>query len=326
MARDRLAGLRAQQGGYQADHSYPSTDRYGDGGRGYSGNDNGYQAQYDDSHEMSTYAGGGDDMSAFYSEISAIQDQIRAFNDNVNRISDLHSRSLNNMDEAAMQRTEAQLDGLVEDTRTLSGNLKKRIKDLERKGGAGRDGQIRKQQTGLVKSKFVEAIQNYQEVEKQYRAKYKARLERQYKIVNPNATPEEVRAVVNNEGDGQIFAQALMNSQRYDQSKAAYNEVRERHKDIQKIEQTITELAQLFNDMSVLVEQQDETLNVIEAHAAQVNVDTEAGLKHTEAAVVSAAAARKKRWICFWICVIIAIIVAIVIAVVVTQRINTNKG
>ncbi|KAG8932363.1 Plasma membrane t-SNARE, secretory vesicle fusion [Tulasnella sp. 417] len=275
MARDRLAGLRAQQGGYQADHSYPSTDRYGDGGRGYSGNDNGYQAQYDDSHEMSTYAGGGDDMSAFYSEISAIQDQIRVFNDNVNRISDLHSRSLNNMDEAAMQRTEAQLDGLVEDTRTLSGNLKKRIKDLERKGGAGRD---------------------------------------------------EVRAVVNNEGDGQIFAQALMNSQRYDQSKAAYNEVRERHKDIQKIEQTITELAQLFNDMSVLVEQQDETLNVIEAHAAQVNVDTEAGLKHTEAAVVSAAAARKKRWICFWICVIIAIIVAIVIAVVVTQRINTNKN
>lgn len=29
--------------------------------------------------------------------------------------------------------------------------------------------------------------------------------------------------------------------------------------------------------MSVLVEQQDETLNVIEAHAAQVNQDTEAG-------------------------------------------------
>lgn len=328
MARDRLAGLRAQQGGYQADHSYPSTDRYGEGGRGYTGANNGYEQQYDDSHEMSTYGAGagGDDMSAFYSEISAIQDQIRGFNDNVNRISDLHSRSLNNMDEAAMQRTEAELDGLVEDTRALSGNLKRRIQDLERKGGAGRDGQIRKQQTGLVKAKFVEAIQNYQEVEKQYRAKYKARLERQYKIVNPTATPEEVQAVVNNEGDGQIFAQALMSSQRYGQSKAAYNEVRERHKDILKIEQTITELAQLFNDMSVLVEQQDETLNVIEAHAAQVNVDTEAGLKHTEAAVVSAAAARKKRWICFWICVIIAIIVAIVVAVVVTQHVNTNKS
>lgn len=41
-----------------------------------------------------------------------------------------------------------------------------------------------------------------------------------------------------------------MSSQRYGESKSAYNEVRERHKDILKIEQTITELAQLFNDVS----------------------------------------------------------------------------
>ena len=37
-------------------------------------------------------------------------------------------------------------------------------------------------QTGLVKQKFVEAIQNYQTVEQQYRTKYKQRMERQYKI------------------------------------------------------------------------------------------------------------------------------------------------
>ena len=33
-----------------------------------------------------------------------------------------------------------------------------------------------------MKQKFVEAIQNYQTVEQQYRAKYKQRLERQFKI------------------------------------------------------------------------------------------------------------------------------------------------
>lgn len=40
-----------------------------------------------------------------------------------------------------------------------------------------------------------------------------------------------------------------MNSNRYGESKAAYREVQERHKDILKIEKTITELAQLFNDV-----------------------------------------------------------------------------
>lgn len=70
-------------------------------------------------------------------------------------------------------------------------------------------------QTALVKSKFVEAIQNYQQVEQQYRQRYKQRLERQYKIVNPNATPDEVRAVVNDENGGQIFSQAVRISNQY---------------------------------------------------------------------------------------------------------------
>jgi len=86
------------------------------------------------------------------------------------------------MDDAAGQRNASQFEQLVEDTSALSGELKRRIKALERQGGSGRDGQIRRQQTALVKSKFVEAIQNYQTVEQQYRTKYKQRLERQLKI------------------------------------------------------------------------------------------------------------------------------------------------
>jgi syntaxin 1B/2/3 len=103
------------------------------------------------------------------------------------------------MDESAAQRNATQLDDLVQDTSALSASLKRRVKALERQGGSGRDGQIRKQQVGhhfsysslidsdweqtaLVKSKFVEAIQSYQTVEQQYRTKYKQRMERQFKI------------------------------------------------------------------------------------------------------------------------------------------------
>ena len=37
-------------------------------------------------------------------------------------------------------------------------------------------------QTSLVRSKFIEALQNYQQVEQQYRARYRQRVERQFKI------------------------------------------------------------------------------------------------------------------------------------------------
>jgi hypothetical protein len=55
----------------------------------------------------------------------------------------------------------------------------------------------------------VEAIQSYQTVEQQHRQRYKQRLERQYRIVKPDATPEEVRAVVEDDDGGQIFSQAV---------------------------------------------------------------------------------------------------------------------
>jgi len=40
-----------------------------------------------------------------------------------------------------------------------------------------------------------------------------------------------------------------MNSNRYGESRAAYREVQARHADIKKIEKTLTELAQLFQDV-----------------------------------------------------------------------------
>ncbi|KAH9952156.1 t-SNARE [Amylocystis lapponica] len=319
MARDRLAALRG--GGYNTStNSYPmqaTNERpnpYQTGGR---------NGSYDSEAKDSTAALNApvDGMSAFYNEISSIQDDLRTFNDNVARISDFHSRSLDNTDDAAAQRVAQQLDDLIADTSALSNMLKRRVKALERQPGSGRDGQIRKQQTGLVKQKFVEAIQNYQSVEQQYRTKYKQRMERQFKIVKPDASPEEVKAVVNDEQGGQIFSQALMNSNRYGEARSAYREVQERHEDIKRIEKTLTELAQLFNDMSVMVEQQDEQINVIETTAASVEKDTEAGLGYTEKAVVSARAARKKRWIC----AIIALIVLIIIVIVVIVVIKNNK-
>ncbi|KIM80727.1 hypothetical protein PILCRDRAFT_821985 [Piloderma croceum F 1598] len=334
MARDRLAAMRAQQGGGSYNTSNDSPPTPASGGGYQNRRPNPYAQQDDRSYEMSSVKDSGanmdapavgDGMSAFYTEISSIQDSLRTFNENVTRIGDLHSRSLNNMDDAAAQRNAAQLDELVADTSALSTTLKRRIKAIEKQGGSGRDGQIRKQQTNLVKSKFVDAIQNYQTVEQQYRQKYKQRMERQFKIVKPDATPEEVKAVVNDEQGGQIFSQALMNSNRYGESRAAYREVQERHEDIKRIEQTLTELAQLFNDMSVLVEQQDETINVIETTAGAVEKDTEAGLGYTEKAVVSARAARKKRWICFILTLVILAIVAIVVAVVVTNNIHNKK-
>ncbi|KAI0928582.1 hypothetical protein AcW1_005786 [Taiwanofungus camphoratus] len=310
-ARDRLAALRAQrqqQAAAQADDPQavemaglqtPASPTLAANGNG-NGNAN------------------TDPMSAFYAEVSSIQEGLAQFSANVARIGELHSRLLSSTDESTSHQTTALLEDLVGSTRVLSNSLKERIQALAQSPAPRpQDTRTRNNQTGLLRSKFVEILQNYQQVERDYRARYKQRVERQFKIVKPDATSEEVDAVVNDTqgGGDQIFAQALSVSTRYGESRAAYREVQDRHEDIKRIERTLEELAQMFNDMSVLVNQQDESIDVIEHTAATVQGHTEAGLAATEKAVVHARAARRKRWICFFLFLIILAIIGIVVGV-----------
>ena len=79
-------------------------------------------------------------------KVSSIQEEIRTFNSNVQQISELHSRTLNNVDDEASQRNASQLEALVEDTAALSAVLKRRIKALQRQIGSGREAQIKSNQ------------------------------------------------------------------------------------------------------------------------------------------------------------------------------------
>ncbi|KIM29072.1 hypothetical protein M408DRAFT_127739 [Serendipita vermifera MAFF 305830] len=324
MATDRLAALRAQQGGSYQSSNTPA-GRFGSGDGGYQARRTNPYAQQDDSgnrYEMNNMQGNNGygasrnppaangDMGAFWAEVTAVQDLLKEYNDNVTHVSTLQQRSLNNIDD---KQASQQLDQVAASNRKLSNELKQRIKALQAQGNDSRDGQTRRQQAGLLKEKFTAALQNYQQVEQRQRNATKNQMERQYRIVKPDASPDEVRAVVDDSG-GQIFQQALLNSDQFGRSRAAYREVQERHNDILKITETMRELQQLMNDMAMMVEEQGETIQTVEQTTAVAEKDVETGYKHTETAKKSAISARKKRWICF--CITIVIILIIVIAVV----------
>ncbi|KAF9467920.1 t-SNARE [Collybia nuda] len=234
------------------------------------------RAQRSQAYEMSaqnSQTQNGSAMSEFFSEITSIQQGIERINANVAKISALHTRLLNVIDEQLKEQDTIELDNLTNETRSLSNSLKDRIKGLEG-SPPGPDAQMKRNRTALLRSKFLEALQSYQLFEKDAQVKSRQRTERQLRIVKPDATPEEVRAVL--EGGGQqIFAEAISSTGRYDSSRSAYKEVLERQQNLRKLEQTLANLAQLVVDMGVLVEKQDDTINDIEATAQSVEDDTE---------------------------------------------------
>jgi len=75
--------------------------------------------------------------------VTDVQNLLRAYNENVNLITDLHTRSLNNIGDQGVQQ---QIEDAVAETRQMANQLKKRIKALQTQGGDSRDGQTRRQQ------------------------------------------------------------------------------------------------------------------------------------------------------------------------------------
>ncbi|KAL5501475.1 hypothetical protein ACEPAH_8735 [Sanghuangporus vaninii] len=257
-------------------------------------------------------SGVSDDV--FYTEITDIQVEINKINANIDSMSRLHAKQIDAVELSGSYNT-SQLESLTEETRTLSFALNRRIQTLSSQPVDARVARMRGPHLERVKERFKSAIERFQAEEKAYRDKTRERMARQYTIVKPDASPEEVQAVVESGQNQQIFANATT-GMRYGQAQSAYNAVRDRHQELQRIEASLAELATLMTDMSLLVEQQGDVINNVQEKAAEAHVDIERGHDYTVKARIKAISYRKGRWICF---VLFLIIIVIVVIVVVTQ-------
>jgi syntaxin 1B/2/3 len=136
-------------------------------------------------------------------------------------------------------------------------------------------------QVQALKEKFKESISKYSIVEKNQRGKEKNRLERQLKIFNPDITDEELNRIVrdSNRGSNSMFAQSvgrfllffrifnldphrlrlvcilpqlISSSQRSVNARGAFKEAESRKQNLERIEATLIELAELFQDMALI--------------------------------------------------------------------------
>ncbi|KAH9464153.1 hypothetical protein MJO29_002294 [Puccinia striiformis f. sp. tritici] len=328
MARDRLAAMRNNN--YAQEPAPPSSRQTN---QPHNGNHDDKLSSTKESGNIDSYEMKEKylDMPSFMDEVSSLNDGIRTVNENVDRVKDFHNRLLSELDEQQHQSISNQLATLTSDTSRLTKNLKNRIHSLQLSISHNQaqfnngDANVRATQIGALKKRLMDSLMKYQSVEQESRQKYKSRMERQYKIVKPDATPEEIRQAVDSDDGGQIFSQALMTSNRYGDARAAFNEVKERHEDVKRIEQTITELMEMFNDLATMVEEQDQLIQNVENNAGEIQRDVEQAGQHITKARDSAASARRKRWICFFVMILILAIVAAIIAiVVVTQRKNNT--
>ena len=152
------------------------------------------------------------DFHDFLSQVTSIQNSISNLSQNVTRIAGLHNQTLQSYDtgSASSAQLTAQLESLVAETSLLNNHIRDEIKFLERDSKFPGDpqGVPKRQQVDKLKKSFDQELKNYQLMESQYRGQYRVQMERQYRIVKPDATQEEVEQAVHS-GETQIFSQAV---------------------------------------------------------------------------------------------------------------------
>lgn len=160
-----------------------------------------------------------------------------------------------------------------------------------------------------------------------FRQRQTARFERQYRIVNPDATQAEIERVLEsdpNVSGAKLFSQSILSSQHIDEAERVLDDVKSRHSDILSITKSIIQLEKLFSELSTLVELQDEQINQVAYQVSQVDAYMENANDTLKKAVNSARSMRRRRWCLVVFCLILLGILAAVIAIYVVPKIQSS--
>lgn len=240
------------------------------------------------------------DPNAILNECRDIDRGIDTVEQNLEQLRMIQQQSLNDVDSSGSSAANRQLDALSADTMSLYRDLTERVRTV--KSSPEANSAKNNPHVTRIDRRLKAAITQYQQVESQFRKRTQDQMARQYRIVRPDATEQEIQAAVQDTSGGQIFSQAMMQSDRQGRARAALSAVQDRHQALQKIEQQMVELAQLFQDMDTLVVQQEAAVTQIEQKGEEVVENLDKGNEEIGVAVNTARKTRKKKWICLGIC------------------------
>jgi len=135
---------------------------------------------------------------------------------------------------------------------------------------------------------------DYTDLQSKHKTRIQEKFARHCRIVKPDATDDEIEAVVES-GDPEIFTKAMLDSKLHDSAKSALTYIENKHQDILKLEQSVNELHQLFVDMALLIETQGDIINRIEYNVHSATEYVKAGRQEVEDAIVLQKKSRKKQ-------------------------------
>eukprot|EP01113_Clastostelium_recurvatum_P022006 TRINITY_DN2616_c0_g1_i4.p1 TRINITY_DN2616_c0_g1~~TRINITY_DN2616_c0_g1_i4.p1 ORF type:complete len:328 (+),score=106.41 TRINITY_DN2616_c0_g1_i4:78-1061(+) len=275
--------------------------------------------------------GGDEFMNDFFQDVGAIKAAMSTIRRNIKSVEDKYVSSLNSITADQNAKASSEIQGIIEETNKMTQEVRSRLENLKinndayakSKAATATELRIRTNMQGTLTQKFVELMKDYQEVQTNYRNRYKEKVEHQYKIAKPDATQEEIDTAIESGDSAKVFQNQILDTHLHTQAKNALAYIQDRHRDIILLEESIRELHQLFLDMSVLVASQGELIDQIEYNVNQSVDYTQQGVEELRKAIDLQKKSRKKMII---LIVIAIIIIVVILAPTLSTQINKKNA
>lgn len=259
---------------------------------------------------------------ALKEDISQVLDTINDINQAISKISSLIEQIRHNhevilasfQNQAAKDDNEKKTKELKAISKKVHVKLKETKREMEAETGPARDTanfRIKKSQYTTLIRRFRDVMEEYNQMQDDYRDKSKDRIQRQLKYAGKVVSEDQMDEMLESDNT-QIFTQDIMVQTA--QRRQALGEVEARHQEILRLEADIRELHDMFYDMALLVEEQGELIDIIERNVDTAAVYVYKGKQETKMAAVYQGRARKKK---YCICCIVMLVSFIAFALLV---------
>lgn len=206
-------------------------------------------------------------LESLYRDIQDLQYENQQLMADVKRLGKQNVRFLTSM---------RRLSSIKRDTSSIAKDIKARGESLHRKlramkalseeaeaqhGPHSAVARIARAQYSALTRTFQRAMHEYNQVEMKQRDNCKIRIQRQLEIMGKDVSGDQIEDMFE-QGKWDVFSENLLADVKG--ARAALNEIENRHRELLRLESRIRDVHELFLQMALLVEEQAETLNVIE--------------------------------------------------------------
>lgn len=242
-------------------------------------------------------------MDDFFRQVEAIQDAITDINSSSTSISEWNDRVAGSEEE---QDTSLALDRVIRETNHRTNVVKAGLERLKEELATIRSSntskadlddviRTRENMSMTLTRSFMSSMRQYQLAQQAYQKSIKTKIRRQLQIVKPDATQEDVEVMLQAGGGQNIYKSAILQGSIDGAICTAYDNCRDKYQDVLKLESSVAEVHQMFQDLAIVVEQQGGMLDQIETSVQSASNYVEKGNEQLSKAIQHQSCARKKQ-------------------------------